>query len=245
MLSEDYNCSVKVSYVCLCNAGGGLLHSDPCGEECVWCNVLLWWDNGGCITPFSHHGSLLLHPCPLTQTHTDTPVSPPSSPLSERLHSLAYRLKPALTVLAPLTHTLSRGHTTLWNNYSLNWQLINLKSIWPCQANLELESRGSPDTRAKGLMEGWRKKMQGRTEGAMTDCISTAAEITGSILFLERRYWCGICFCGCGMGRACVCVLGITPYQTITGLFCWVAYLGVNYASHLKHLCSHLGYIVC
>lgn len=96
-------------------------------------------------TPLSFHTN--------THTHTYTCIlSLPS--LSERLHSPPYRLKPALTVLAPLTHTLSRGHTTLWNNYSLNWQLINLKSIWPCQPNLEIESRGSRDTEAKNWVDG-------------------------------------------------------------------------------------------
>lgn len=71
------------------------------------------------------------------------------SSLSERLHSLPYRLKPALTVLAPLTHTLSPGQTTLWNNYSSNWQLITLKSIWPWQANLEIECCSCHNTGAK------------------------------------------------------------------------------------------------
>lgn len=130
--------------------------------------VLLLGDNGGCTAHFSYYRSLSLphHHIPLTglsAAHTDTYTCVASLPyLSERFHSPPYRLKPALTVLAPLTHTLSRGHTALWNNYSLNWQLINLKSIWPCQPNLEIKSYGSRDTEAKNWagdgMEGAEKE---------------------------------------------------------------------------------------
>lgn len=128
---------------------GDPLHSDGGGEECgvqqgccygiiedvslvslIIQQVCCWLSLAHKI--HTSYRSLSSH------TNTFTPV-PFSFPASERLHSLAYRLKPALTVPARLTHTLSRGHTTLWNNYSFNWQLINLKSIWPCKPNLEIE----------------------------------------------------------------------------------------------------------
>lgn len=125
----------------------------PAEESVAWRPAApLLWENGGCIAS--------LFPFTQTPIHLYPFPFPPS--LSERLHSPPYRLKPALTVLAPLTHTLSRGHTTLWNNYSLNWHLINLKSIWPCQANLEFESRDSRDTEVKNWVDGG----MGGAEGA-------------------------------------------------------------------------------
>ncbi len=152
---------------CLC-ATSGRPDAPPWQRRRVWRPAApLLWDNGGCIIRFSQYRSpslsfSLTHLLPIsflshthTHTHTHTYTCILSLPsLSERLHSPPYRLKPALTVLAPLTHTLPRGHTTLWNNYSLNWQLINLKSIWPCRPNLEIESRGSRDTEAKNWVDG-------------------------------------------------------------------------------------------
>lgn len=136
--------------------------------------ALLLWNNRGCITRFSHYTAglwcclCLAHKIHTSyrslssHTNTFTPV-PFSFPASERLHSPAYRLKPALTVLAQLTHTLSRGRTPLWNNYSLNWQLINLKSIWPCSLTLRFRAAVvmTPRQKADGGMEGEEKGKEG------------------------------------------------------------------------------------
>lgn len=139
--------------------------------------------------------------------------------LSERFHSPPYRLKPALTVLALLTHThthtLSRGQTTLWNNYSLNWQLINLKSIWPWRANLETESQSCPD---KEL--GWRSE---RTNVAGSKIIGWCWLIATPV---QKYHAVSVIWIKTGcvfVNISSVClellVCSIAPYQTTDDLF--------------------------
>ena len=132
--------------------------------------------------------------------------------ISERLHSPPYRLKPVLTEPAPLTHTLSRGQSTLWNNYSLNWQLISLKSIWPCRANLEIERYDSLDAEAKTWIDGGMRgeeesSREGRRE-MMDRChlISLPAEkslAVSSCLGEGRLGLWGLHICVCTV--ACLC----------------------------------------
>lgn len=115
----------------------------------------LLWDNGWCIPHFSHYRSHMdTHTCALRQAHTRVPIS---CPLPPSLKGFTHQLigLNQLWQRGPLAHTSSPEYTTLWNNYSFNWQLICPKSIWPWQPCLETEGCDGHDTMAKVC---WRDK---------------------------------------------------------------------------------------